>query len=90
VLHINREAIETHLICPGTAMTIFLGGSPVFLIIMSGRWSSDAFFKEFNHDPRCLKKEKDDQTQVPRTHPKLLHSHCVTSPSKTEKSPWQC
>ncbi len=38
-------------------MAMFLGGCPVFLIMMIGRWSSDAFLryirkqvKEFNHN----------------------------------------
>ena len=38
-------------------MAMFLGGCPVFLIMMIGRWSSDAFLRyihkqveEFNHD----------------------------------------
>ena len=56
-LHIATNEIGTHSIRSGAAMAMFLGGCPVFLIMMIGRWSSDAFLryirkqvKEFNHD----------------------------------------
>ena len=56
-LHIAKNKIGTHSIRSGAAMAMFLGGCPVFLIMMIGRWSSDAFLryirkqvKEFNHD----------------------------------------
>jgi hypothetical protein len=57
MLHINKEAIGIHLICSGVVMAIFLGGCPVFLIMMIGHWSSNAFLpyirkqvEEFDHD----------------------------------------
>ena len=56
VLHIAKHEIGTHSIRSGAAMAMFLGGC-VFLIMMIGRWSSDAFLRyirkqveEFNHD----------------------------------------
>ena len=56
-LHIAAHEIGTHSIRSGAAMAMFLGGCPVFLIMMIGRWSSDAFLryirkqvKKFNHD----------------------------------------
>jgi len=56
-LHIATHEIGTHSIRSGAAMAMFLGGCPVFLIMMIGRWSSDAFLRyirkqveEFNHD----------------------------------------
>jgi hypothetical protein len=56
-LHIAAHKIGTHSIRLGAAMAMFLGGCPVFLIMMIGRWSSDAFLryiqkqvKEFNHN----------------------------------------
>ncbi len=56
-LHIAATDIGTHSIRSGAAMAMFLGKCPVFLIMMIGRWSSDAFLryirkqvKEFNHD----------------------------------------
>jgi hypothetical protein len=56
-LHIAAHKISTHSIRSGTAMVVFLGGCPVFLIMIIGRWSSNAFLcyiwkqvKEFNHD----------------------------------------
>ena len=54
--HIATHKIGTHSIRLGAAMAMFLGGCPVFLIMMIGRWSSDAFLhyirkqvEEFNH-----------------------------------------
>ncbi len=56
-LHIAAHEIRTHSVHSEAAMAMFLGGCPVFLIMMIGRWSSDAFLhyirkqvKEFNHD----------------------------------------
>jgi hypothetical protein len=56
-LHILVDAIGTHSIHSGAAMAIFLSGCPVFRIMMTSCWSSDAFLryirkqvKEFNHD----------------------------------------
>jgi len=56
-LHIAKNEVGTHSIRSGAAMAMFLGGCPVFLIMMIGRWSSDAFLRyirkqvdEFNHD----------------------------------------
>jgi hypothetical protein len=56
-LHIAANKTGTHSICLGVAMAMFLGGCPMFLIMMIGCWSSDAFLgcirkqvKEFNHD----------------------------------------
>jgi len=56
-LHIATNKVGTHSIRSGSAMAMFLGGCPVFLIMMIGRWSSDAFLwyirkqvEEFNHD----------------------------------------
>jgi hypothetical protein len=56
-LHIAANEIGTHPIHSGAAMAMFLGGCPMFLIMMIGRWSSGAFlgyirkqFKEFNHN----------------------------------------
>jgi hypothetical protein len=56
-LHILVDEIRTYSIHSGAAMAMFLGGCPVFLIMMIGCWSNDAFLryirkqvKEFNHD----------------------------------------
>jgi hypothetical protein len=55
-LHISVDEIRTHSIRSGAAMAMFLGGRPVFLIMMIGCWSSNAFLRyirkqveEFNH-----------------------------------------
>ncbi len=56
-LHIATNEIGTHSIRSGAAMAMFLGGCPVFLIMMIRRWSSNAFLcyiqkqvEEFNRD----------------------------------------
>ena len=57
VLNIKTSEIGTHSIRSGGAMAMFIGGCPVFMIMLIGRWSSDAFMKyirrqieEFSHD----------------------------------------
>ena len=57
VLNIKTSEVGTHSIQSGGAMAMFLGGCPVFMIMLIGRWSSDAFMKyirkqieEFSHD----------------------------------------
>jgi hypothetical protein len=59
-LHIAANEIGTHSISSGAAMAMFLGGCPVFLIMMISCWSSNAFLRyireqveEFNHDVSC-------------------------------------
>jgi hypothetical protein len=56
-LHIATHEIGTHSIRSGAAMAMFLGSCPVFLIMMIGCWSSNAFLRyiwkqveEFNHN----------------------------------------
>ena len=41
VLNIKAEEVGTH----SPAMAMFLGGLPVYLIMLMGRWSSDAFLR---------------------------------------------
>lgn len=40
-----KEDIGTHSIRSGAAMSMFLGECPVYVIMMIGRWSSDAFLR---------------------------------------------
>jgi hypothetical protein len=42
-LGIKKEDIGTHLIRSGVAMAMYLGECPVFMIMLIGRWSSNAF-----------------------------------------------
>jgi hypothetical protein len=56
-LRIAPSEVGTHSIRSGAAMAMYLGGVPVFAIMMIGRWSSDAFMKyirkqieEFTYD----------------------------------------
>ena len=42
-LGLRKEEIGTHSIRSGAAMAMYLGQCPVYVIMMIGRWSSDAF-----------------------------------------------
>ena len=44
-LGIKKEDVGTHSIRSGAAMAMYLGKCPVFMIMLIGRWSSDAFLK---------------------------------------------
>ncbi len=75
-LHITTYVIGTHSIRSGAAMAMFLGGCPVFLIMMIGCWSSNAFLcyirkqvEEFNHEVSCKMITCMFHRQYPTTHP---------------------
>jgi hypothetical protein len=42
-LCIHHHKVGTHSILAGTAMAMYLGGVPVFAIMLIGHWSSTAF-----------------------------------------------
>ena len=44
-LGFKKEDIGTHSIRSGAAMAMYLGECPVFMIMLIGRWSSDAFLR---------------------------------------------
>ena len=44
-LGFKKEAVGTHLIRLGAAMAMYLGECPVFMIMLIGRWTSDAFLR---------------------------------------------
>lgn len=44
-LGFSPEDIRTHSVRSGAAMAMFLDNTPIFLIMLVGRWSSDAFLK---------------------------------------------
>ena len=44
-LGIMEHKIRTHSVRSGAAMAMFLGECPVYVIMMIGRWSSDAFLR---------------------------------------------
>jgi hypothetical protein len=57
ILNIKAEEVGTHSLRSAAAMAMFLGGLPVYLIMLMGRWSSDAFLRyirkqieQFSHD----------------------------------------
>ena len=41
----KKEDVGTHSIRSGAAMAMYLGECPVFMIMLIGRWSSDAFLR---------------------------------------------
>ena len=43
ILGIKKEDVGTHLIRLGVDMAMYLGKYPVYTIVMTGRWSSNAF-----------------------------------------------
>ncbi len=44
-LRFNAREVGTHSIRSGSAMAMYLGGVPVFAIMMIGRWASNSFMK---------------------------------------------
>jgi hypothetical protein len=44
-LGIKKEIVGTHSIRSGAAMIMYLGECPVFMIMLIGRWSSNAFLQ---------------------------------------------
>ena len=89
ILHISVDEIETHSICSEAAMVMILGGCPVFLIMMIGRWSwsSDVFLRyirkqvdEFNHNV----------SQKMLTHMLNRHIQNYSSPTISHLDPRQC
>jgi hypothetical protein len=44
-LRIDAHKVGTHSIRSGLAMVMYMGGVPVFAIMMIGRWASDSFMK---------------------------------------------
>jgi hypothetical protein len=86
VLHIGKSEIGTHLIRSGAAMAMFLSNCSVCLIMMIGRWSSDAFLRyirkqaeQFSHNVSSKKAKQ------------MFHRHIptYTSPSVPNHDPRQ-
>ena len=57
VLNIKAEEVGTHSLQSAAVTVMFLGGLPVYLIMLMGRWSSNAFLRfickqieQFSHD----------------------------------------
>ena len=44
-LGFNKKSVGTHSIRSGAAMALYLGECPVFMIMLIGHWSSDAFLR---------------------------------------------
>ncbi len=85
VLHIHKNKIGMHLIRSGAAMAMFLGECPVYLIIVIGHWSSNAFlcyihkqFEQFSHNVSCKMTKYMFHRHIPGpgyTSPSISHLH---------------
>ncbi len=60
VQNIKADEVGTHSLLSAAAMAMFLGGLPVYLIMLMGHWSSDAFLRyirkqveQFSHNVSC-------------------------------------
>ena len=80
VLNIKAEEVGTH----SPAMAMFLGGLPVYLIMLMGRWSSDAFLRyirkqveQFSHNVSSKMIEN------------MFHRYIPTLATTTIRDPWQ-
>ena len=86
VLNIKAEEVGTHSLRSAAAMAMFLGGLPVYLIMLIGRWSRNAFLQyirkqieQFSHDVSS----KMIENMFHRYSPSL-------STTNTDRDPRQC
>ncbi|KAL7467158.1 hypothetical protein ACHAXS_007407 [Conticribra weissflogii] len=75
-LGFDKEEIGTHSIRSGAAMSMYLGECPVYIIMMIGRWSSDAFLlyirkqvKQFSHNVSRWMLTFDTHNHIPEYNP---------------------
>jgi hypothetical protein len=78
VLHIAKHKIGTHSIRSGASMAMFLGGCPVFLIMMIGGWSSDASLR---YIPKQVEEFNNDVSRKMLSH--MFHRHIPNYTSQT-------
>ena len=71
--------VGTHSIRSGAAMAMFLGECPVYVIMMIGRWSSDAFLKyirkqveQFSHNVSRRMLRFETHWHIPNYEPRAL------------------
>ena len=77
-LHIAANKIGTHSICSGAATAMFLSGCSVFLIMMIGRWSSNAFL---HYIQKQVEEFKHNVSRKMLTH--MFHRHIPNYSSQT-------
>ena len=73
------EDVGTHSIRSGAAMAMFLADTPLFVIMLQGRWSSDAFL-------RYIRKQV-KQFSVGLSAKMVRHEHFFTIPSADRFDP---
>ena len=80
VLGIKVNEVGTHSIRSGAAMSMYLGESPVYTIMMIGRWSSDAFLlyirkqvEQFSHNMSIRMLGFESFRHIPDRAPKVSH-----------------
>ncbi len=86
VLHIGNSEIGTHLIRLGAAVAMFLSDCSVCLIMMIGRWSSDAFLRYIRKQV-----EQFSHNVLSKMTKQMFHRHIptYTSPSVPNHDPRQ-
>jgi hypothetical protein len=86
VLHIKKTEIGTHSIRLGAAMAMFLSNCSACLIMMIGRWSSDAFLRYIRKQV-----EKFSHNVSSKMANQMFHRHIptYTSPSVPNHDPRQ-
>ncbi len=80
-LWIKKAEVGTHSIKSDAAMTIYLGECPIYMIMLIGRWFSNAFLRQKSdgiQSERC--KENADFTELP-THTRNQQKDLIGSPS---------
>ena len=80
-LGFTPEQIGTHSLRSGAAMAMFLDNTPVFLIMLIGRWKSDGFLKYIQK--QVLETSRGISTRMLKND---LH-HVLPSPSSTINDP---
>ncbi len=76
-LHIATNEIGTHSIHLGAAMAMFLGGCPVFLIMMIGHWSSKALHSKTSWRIQLQRLLQNDHPYVLQAHTQLHISQAM-------------
>jgi hypothetical protein len=86
-LHIAADEIGSHSIHLGAAMAMFLGGCPMFLIMIISCWFSDTFLRYIR---KQVKELNHNVSRKMITH--MFHRHIpnYTSPTVSHLDPRQC
>ena len=86
VLNIKAEEVGTHSLWSAAAMAMFFGGPPVYLIMLMGRWSSDAFLQYI-----CKQIEQFSHDVSSKIIENMFHQYIPSlSTTNTDRDPRQC